>query len=312
MNKTEIENMVYNNIVSRKHDAEHQADVRYYKALQNADFEAIDKAIRAAIIEKAKVEFDGGDASAFNEKIKKLKDKRSKILKSMNMTLDDIRPQYSCKICKDTGFVGNTRCSCFQNAVTKALFENSNLSQNMTRTFKDFNVNLYDDVKFAKNLLTLGENIVKEGGKFRSSLILLQGKVGVGKTFFLECLSNELLQVGVAVVFMPAFELSQRLLEWHLGTLEEKNVLQQVFVDCDVLVIDDLGTEPIYQNVTAEYLQNIIDIRIMKNKLTIISTNLTSEDFLTRYGDRLNSRIYMSDNALKLEINNSDLRTKKK
>ena len=308
MNKTEIENKVYNDIVSRKHEAEHNADIRYYKALQNEEFAKIDKEIRSAIIEKAKTEFDGKSSAKIDDKIKTLKNKRAKILKSMNMTLEDIRPQYSCKLCNDTGFVGNSRCSCFQNAVTKALFANSNLSSKMNRTFKDFNCDIYDDKSFAEKLLKLGENILKDGGKYRVPIIILQGDVGVGKTFFLECLSNELLNNNVAVIFMPAFELSQKLLEWHLGTLEEKNLMQQMFIDCDVLVIDDLGTEPIYQNVSIEYLQNIIDLRIMKNKLTIITTNLYPSNFLDRYGDRLGSRIYMSDSALKLEINNRDLR----
>ena len=154
MNKTEIENKVYNDIVGRKQDAEHQADVRYYKALQNPDFEAVDKAIRASIIEKAKIEFDGGDAGQVNDKIINLKSKRDEILRSMGMTLQDIRPQYSCPLCKDTGFVGNARCSCFQNAVTKLLFENSNLSSAMTHTFKDFDCNVYDNKDFAKKLLT--------------------------------------------------------------------------------------------------------------------------------------------------------------
>lgn len=107
---------------------------------------------------------------------------------------------------------------------------------------------------------------------------------------------------------MPAFELSQNLLEWHLGSFDTKNLMQQIFIDCDVLIIDDLGTEPIYQNISLEYMQNIIDVRIMKNKLTIISTNLKTEEFMERYGDRLASRLVMSGNALKFDLNNSDLR----
>ena len=312
MNKAEIEKLVYNEILTSKHEAEHQADVRYFKALQNKDFEEIDKQIRSAIIEKAKCEFDGKDVSTIDKQIIELKEKRKQLMNQMNLKVEDLKPKYSCKVCSDTGFVGNSRCTCFQNKVSKALFENSNLGSTMTRTFADFNCEIYDDPEFAKKVLKLGSTIVNDGGKYKVPLIVLKGNVGAGKTFFLECLSNELLSKNVAVVFMPAFELSQNLLEWHLGSLEEKNVMQQVFVDCDVLVIDDLGTEPIYQNVSLEYLQNIIDIRIMKNKLTIISTNLEAVDFINRYGDRLGSRIYMSDSSFKLEIKNSDLRKNSK
>lgn len=310
MNKIDIERKIYNSILQSRQDAEHQADVRYYKALQNAEFAEIDKQIRATIIEKAKTEFDGKNSKKIDEKIKVLKEQRAKILEKMNMTLNDIRPQYACKICNDTGFVGNSRCSCFQNAVSKELFKFSNLSETMRKTFEDFNTNIYDDKKFGEKILLLAKQIVDSKGAYRVPIVLFRGEVGAGKTFLVECISNELLNKNVAVIFMPAFELSQKLLEWHLGTLEEKNVLQQAFIDCDVLVIDDLGTEPIYQNVSIEYLQNIIDIRIMKNKLTIVTTNLLPEAFLERYGDRLGSRLYMSDNALKLEIKNRDLRKK--
>ena len=312
MNKIEIEKSIYNEIIAKKQEAEHLADVKYFKALQNNEFENIDKEIRSAIIEKAQIEFASKSTQEIDSKIKELKEKRTEIMQKMNMTLEDIRPQYSCKLCNDTGFVGNSRCSCFQNKVTKALFENSNLGVNMRRTFADFNANVYDDPEFAKKFLQVGQNIVNDGGKYKVPLILLKGNVGVGKTFFLECVANELLAKNVAVVYMPAFELSQKLLEWHLGTLEEKNIMQQVFVDCDVLIIDDLGTEPIYQNVSLEYLQNIIDLRIMKNKLTMMSTNLDSDAFITRYGDRLGSRMCMSSNVLKLEIKNKDLRKNSK
>ena len=310
MNKTEIEKVIYNEIISNKQNAEHQADIRYYKALQNKEFENIDKKIRSAIIEKARIEFEGKSSKQIDDKIRKLKEKREIILKSMNMSLAELKPKYKCNICLDTGFVNNARCSCFQNAITKALFENSNLNQKNIKTFKDFKTDIYDDKDFGDKLLKLGENIVSSNGNFKVPIIVIRGNVGAGKTYFLECLSNELINKNIAVVYMPAFELSQKLLEWHLGSFEEKNVLQQLFIDCDVLVIDDLGTEPIYQNVSVEYLQNIIDIRTLKNKLTVISTNLDANSFLDRYGDRLNSRIYMSDNALKIELKNRDLRKK--
>ena len=308
MNKIEIENKILNEILTNRQDAEHLADVRYFKALQNKDFEAIDKEIRGLIIEKAKQEFEGKSTAEVDESIKTAKNKRAEILQKMGLTLQDIRPNYSCKLCNDTGFVGNTRCFCFQNKLTRALFQNSNMGNSMTHTFKDFEPKIYDKPEFGEKMLKLGEKIVAGEGKFNVPVIIVRGEVGAGKSFFLECVANELLNRNVAVCFMPAFELSQNLLEWHLGSFDTKNLMQQIFIDCDVLIIDDLGTEPIYQNISLEYMQNIIDVRIMKNKLTIISTNLNTEEFMERYGDRLASRLVMSGNALKFDLNNSDLR----
>lgn len=310
MNKIELENGILNEILVGRQDAEHRADVRYFKALQNKDFETIDKQIRALIIEKAKLEFEGKESDKVNEDIRLAKEKRADILKQLGMTLQDIRPNYSCKICNDTGFVNNSRCSCFQTKLTHALFKNSNMGANMTHKFGDFKPDLYDTPEMGEKMLKLGRKIVDDNGIFSVPIIMIMGEVGAGKSFFLECVANELLARNVAVCFMPAFELSQNLLEWHLGTFDTKNLMQQIFIDCDVLVIDDLGTEPIYQNISLEYMQNIIDVRIMKNKLTIISTNLRTEEFMGRYGDRLASRIVMSGNAMKVNLENSDLRKK--
>lgn len=308
MNKIELENKILNEILTNRQDAEHLADVRYFKALQNKDFDAIDKEIRALIIEKAKLEFEGKSTAEVDESIKTAKAKRAEVLQKMGMTLQDIRPNYSCKLCNDTGFVDNVRCSCFQTRLSRALFQNSNMGKSMTHTFKDFDPNIYDKPEFGEKMLKLGQKIVESEGNFSVPVIIIRGEVGAGKSFFLECVANELLNRNVAVCFMPAFELSQNLLEWHLGAFDTKNLMQQIFIDCDVLILDDLGTEPIYQNISLEYMQNIIDVRIMKNKLTIISTNLHTEEFMERYGDRLASRLVMSSNALKLDLANSDLR----
>ena len=308
MNKIELENKILNEILTNRQDAEHLADVRYFKALQNKDFDAIDKEIRALIIEKAKLEFEGKSTAEVDESIKTAKAKRAEVLQKMGMTLQDIRPNYSCKLCNDTGFVDNARCSCFQTRLSRALFQNSNMGKSMTHTFKDFDPNIYDKPEFGEKMLKLGQKIVESEGNFSVPVIIIRGEVGAGKSFFLECVANELLNRNVAVCFMPAFELSQNLLEWHLGAFDTKNLMQQIFIDCDVLILDDLGTEPIYQNISLEYMQNIIDVRIMKNKLTIISTNLHTEEFMERYGDRLASRLVMSSNALKLDLANSDLR----
>ncbi len=308
MNKIEMENKILNEILTNRQDAEHTADVRYFKALQNKEFENIDKEIRALIIEKAKLEFEGKLTADVDEQIKSAKVKRVEILKKLGLTLQDIRPNYNCKLCNDTGFVDNVRCACFQTRLTRALFSNSNMGKTMTHTFSDFDSNVYDKPEIGEKMLKLGQKIVESEGNYSVPIIIIRGEVGAGKSFFLECVANELLNRNVAVCYMPAFELSQNLLEWHLGAFDTKNLMQQIFIDCDVLILDDLGTEPIYQNISLEYMQNIIDVRIMKNKLTIISTNLHTDEFMERYGDRLASRIVMSGNSLKIELPNSDLR----
>ena len=309
MNKTELINNVYRDIISHKQEAEHNADIRYYKIMQNKDYAKLEKQKRALVLEQAKCLFENTPTTDIDNKIKELKTQQIETLGKLGYPKDFLDIKYHCNKCKDTGFIDNDKCVCLEKKIIETIFSNSNLTTH--RTFKDFNVNLYDDKSFAEKLIKFANKIIQNKAVLETPTILFKGKVGVGKTYFLECLANELINEAVVTVFMTAFEFSQKLLEWHLGTFEDKNLMQQMFIDCDVLIIDDLGTEPIYQNVSVEYLQNIIDLRMLKKKLTIISTNLETNQFFNRYGDRLGSRLLINHNSLKIEINNKDLRQTK-
>ncbi|MBO5910467.1 MAG: DNA replication protein DnaC, partial [Clostridia bacterium] len=80
------------------------------------------------------------------------------------------------------------------------------------------------------------------------------------------------------------------------------------FMDCDVLIIDDLGCEPLLKNITVEYLFNIINLRQKRYKPTLISTNLTPEDILNRYDERIHSRLSHKMLALNISFNDIDMR----
>ena len=101
----------------------------------------------------------------------------------------------------------------------------------------------------------------------------LLGVTGSGKTFMLECVATEMLKHNQVVCFKTAFELNELARLYHIGKSYD-------FADClnaDILLIDDLGTEPIFKNVTAEYFLNLINERKIKQKLTIITTNLSND-----------------------------------
>ncbi len=308
MNKIEIINSVYNDIINHKHEAEQQADIHYYKLTRHPEFKEIDDKMRALTIKIAQEEFDGNKTDELQMQMKELEQKRTDFLKKFNLTDDYLMPQYACKKCNDTGFIDDKQCSCFQTKLAERLLKYSNLKNK--RTLADYDTNKYSN-GLGQKLLKFAEKIVNDEGYIESPFILLHGQVGVGKTYFLECLCGELIKAGVAVVMLPAFDLSQKLLEWHIGIMEEKNIIQHLLCDAEVLAIDDLGTEPLYKNVSIEYLQNIIDYRLNNRKLTIITTNLTPKEFLERYGDRIGSRVIINKDSIKIEIKSKDLRTNK-
>ena len=132
------------------------------------------------------------------------------------------------------------------------------------------------------------------------------GDVGTGKTFWLESMANELIKKGVVVCYKTAFELNELARLYHIGKSYE-------FSDCmsaDVLLIDDLGTEPILKNVTKEYLYNVINVRQINKKPTIITTNLNSEDIYERYDERIFSRLSNKNLAINILLTSGDKRIK--
>jgi DNA replication protein DnaC len=136
--------------------------------------------------------------------------------------------------------------------------------------------------------------------------INIVGGAGSGKTFLLECVANELIKKGVVVSYKTAFEINELARLYHMGKSFD-------FSDClnvDVLLIDDLGTEPVLKNVTKEYLYNLINTRQINNKATLISTNLSLENILDRYDERIFSRLANKNLSTVIQLVSQDKRLK--
>ena len=141
--------------------------------------------------------------------------------------------------------------------------------------------------------------------------IIISGASGVGKSFLLECMLSELIKQKKYVLYTTAFTMSQNLLKYHTTFDTSKESILSPYLECDVLIIDDLGSGPIFKNVSEEYLYLILNQRLFEQKSVIISTNLTLSEIQDRYGERILSRL-VSKNVSKLfKIENSDLRLKK-
>ena len=110
---------------------------------------------------------------------------------------------------------------------------------------------------------------------------------------------------------ISSFTMNQLFLEYHTAKIENKNYIMANFLDPEVLIIDDLGTEPILKNVTTEYLYLIISERLAQNRKTIISSNLGPNDILSRYGERIFSRVFNKRECKAFNIVGDDLRINK-
>ena len=181
--------------------------------------------------------------------------------------------------------------------------------------FKNFNPQIATNPNQQKELMELKTIFTKWSDKFpenKAKTILITGATGVGKTFLSQCIAKQIIDKGYLVSFVTAFGMNNILLKYHTTFNSEKNSYLDMLFDPDVLIIDDLGSEPILRNITIEYLYLILSERVRKNKSTIITTNLDLNDILARYGERVFSRIVNKQSSLITKIQGDDLRLIKK
>lgn len=239
----------------------------------------------------------------------KLKQQKAILLTENNIPLEYLEEQYDCKKCHDSGFLTNgEKCSCFKQKLINYTYAMSNLSNILKKeNFHTFNINLFSDETFENQEKTPRENMLHllnicEGFVFNfdsnnEENLLFYGATGSGKTFLANCIAKALLDKGKVVVYQTAFKLLEVLEAYRFKNTDDQDRAQLLF-EADLLIIDDLGTE-ITNTFTNSELFNIINSRLLANKKTVISTNLTPLDIGERYDDRICSRLFSKYTMLK-------------
>ncbi|MCD7826285.1 MAG: ATP-binding protein, partial [Clostridiaceae bacterium] len=281
-------------------------DERYKELYQKLpELKEIHDSLVELSVDQAKCELLHPAASSMQEYIQKkdqLLARKAAILKENAYPSDYLNPIYSCPDCKDTGFANNKPCHCFSQAKIDALYENSNLADILeNENFHTFREEYYDDTTVNPNLsITARENIrrireicldyVKHFDTTYDNL-LFYGPTGVGKTFITHCIAKELLDTSHTVVYLTSIQLFDILEKnrFQKEDLYTSNEQITYILDCDLLILDDLGTE-LSNSFTASQLYYFIEERHTKKRSTIISTNLSFSDLRERYSERIFSR----------------------
>lgn len=240
----------------------------------------------------------------FSENLKKEKEKLMIENGFSKSYFEDI---FICKKCKDTGFIGNEKCECFEQKLINKAYNISNLDKIIkVDNFKTFNLNYYSKEFDKDNGMSPYENmsmvmrklsifIEEFESKFRN--ILFYGDAGIGKTFLCRCIAKEILDKGKTVLYITAFQLFDIIQEHYFSKID--NNILKLKDSVDLLIIDDLGTEFI-TNLSKTELFNIINSRILNKKSTIISTNIYPEKLMALYSSRITSRLYGDYEIIKL------------
>lgn len=241
---------------------------------------------------------DQNELNNIKEEITDLRAKKYEMLVSHGYNPDYLNLHYNCPKCKDTGFIGIDKCSCFKSKLIKLYYKDSDLEEAVkTNNFKNFNINLYSNHKLnderytpRKNIEDILEYITGEylpNFKTSNTNLLFYGNSGTGKTFLSWCIAKELLDKGFLVVYKTSDDLLRALKNIKFNNDTD---LENLLINCDLLIIDDLGSEQITDFSSTE-LFTLINKKILKNKKMLISTNLSLPLISKRYSERISSRI---------------------
>lgn len=252
--------------------------------------------------------------SALNQEKKELLDELGFSEKALQM-------EYICDICKDTGYVDNTLCTCMKQKLIDLIYDQSNIREVIKyENFDTFDIRYYSEevneqigtspLKNIQTVLDVCTDFYRDfDTKFQN--LLLYGETGLGKTFLCNCIAKELLDKGKTVIYVTAGQLF-RIIEKQRFHKDEEEIQEDIMDDLlsvDLLIIDDLGTE-FGTILSSAELFHIINHRMLTKKSVIVSTNLSPDDLIQQYSDRVVSRIVGTYNILKFF--GDDIRIKKK
>lgn len=238
-----------------------------------------------------------------------LRAKRERLLLEAGFAADYLNPPYVCPDCQDTGYHDGAKCHCFRQAEISLLYEQSGIAmmlQNNNFSHLSFEYHTGEDRDhFEKAVETCNIFIKNFDSDYHN--LFFYGTVGTGKSFLSGCVAKELIDTGHSVIYFSAsglFDLLSMAAFDSKNREERKNAYADLY-QCDLLIIDDLGTE-LTNQFTASQLFSLLNERAIGKKAVIISTNLSLRELQDRYSDRIFSRI--TSNFMVCKLTGPDIR----
>ncbi len=258
---------------------------------------------RSVACAKKLLEGDKSVLDRLKEDLKDLREQKALIIRAAGYPDDYLELHYRCPDCRDTGLIDGRKCHCFLQAQMKLLHAQSNLEDVLEReNFKALSYEYYDDTEilsqlgitnaaYMRRVVAGCREFVRDFDKKHDNL-LFTGSTGVGKTFLTNCIARELMDDFHSVIYLTAsdlFDVFSRN-KFDYDNAEDMKDMYRFILDCDLLIIDDLGTE-LNNSFTSSQLFYCINERMNMSRSTIISTNLTLARLRDSYTDRVTSRI---------------------
>lgn len=231
------------------------------------------------------------------------------LLKENNIPPAFLEPVWRCDACQDTGYVtgedGVKRmCACLTQRMLAEQFTQGQVSRR--ERFETFQEDIFPTPRQRKATCKARDICKDYAERFpgnNSPGLLILGQAGLGKSFLLNCVAVRVLERGFSVLSLPAYDYMQAV----LAALRDRQPMPD-FHAPDLLILDDLGAEPMLNNITRENLTNLLDARQRQGLATAFSSNFTREQIINEYGERFAFRLLSPRNTLTLELIGENLR----
>ena len=238
-------------------------------------------------------------------------------LAACGLPADALAPVYACPLCKDEGYVyspSRHMCECFERELNCRMLEALGLKK--TQTFETYSEAFYSEDAIVgkvsqRTQMRMNRDICE---RFADSYpatevrdLLFTGQSGLGKTFLMQAIAHRVTQRGFSVQYVSAYKLLETMRKAYF---ENNSELMQPLMDAPLLLIDDLGTEPLMENITVTQLFNLLNERQNAERHTIISTNLNVTDLKARYTERVTSRLIDESRCRIVRFIGEDVRQK--
>ncbi len=254
----------------------------------------------------------------------KLRDENLKLQGELRVLLaknglkpEDLEEQYKCPMCSDKGYIDGKMCQCMKTLLRDTAFNELNsLSPLSLSSFDTFSLNYYSDTpdkngkvprRRLENIYNFCVNYAENFGDMSKSL-LMEGATGLGKTHLSLAIARRVIEKGYGVIYCSTPNILSVLEKEHFSRDSDRPTKRHL-EECDLLILDDLGTEFSTQFTTST-IYNIINTRLSRDKATIVNTNLSLFELKKIYSERLVSR--MVGEHIYLEFVGEDIRLAKR
>lgn len=311
MIESEIIKEILQNKLTKRNSEIYRAESTKNSVLQNDEYAQLDKKSRALVFEIGKLKFEQKDSKNAQMEWDKIENQKKAVLKKLKISEKSLLPQFSCKKCDDTGYYNGKLCTCVKQIYNEKIMQDSNINFDEIPLLKDYNLDCFEN---KSNMSEIKENLIFFADNFEQSKkqnLIFIGKTGVGKSFLAKSLAKTVISNGFTALFCTMFAINNHFLKIHTSNINSRQLEFERYTKPDLLIIDDLGTEPMLKNVTKEYLLLLLNDRVINNKKTIITTNLMPDDIIDRYEERIFSRLFDKSRSVCIKFEGKDLRLNK-